>query len=85
MLTPVELVAIFWVLLLWTTVGAAIYRWGPGRSRRHVNCPERQREADLVVLHAEGNFGELRDADVAWCSLFGPEPVRCNRACLAVR
>lgn len=79
----ITLISITWVALLWTTVAVAIHRWGPGRSDHSLQCPEKKQRAQLVVLNSEGHFGELRPADVLWCSLFGAEPVRCDRACLA--
>ena len=76
-------IAIGWVALLWTTVGMAVYRWGPGKVERHAQCPERKKRADFVVLYAEGDFGSVYPADVTRCSLLGDGPVTCDRACLA--
>jgi hypothetical protein len=79
----VNWIALGWVALLWTTVGTAIYRWGPGQLERHTQCPERKKRADFVVLYAEGDFGSVYPADVTRCSLLGDGPVNCDRACLA--
>ena len=79
----VNWLAIAWMALLWTTVGMAILRWGPGKVERHAQCPERKKRADFVVLYAEGGFGSVYAADVARCSLLGDGPVTCDRACLA--
>lgn len=78
-----NLIAIGWMALLWTTVGMAIYRWGPGKVERHAQCPGRKKRADFVVLYAEGDFGSIHPADVTRCSLLGDGPVNCDRACLA--
>jgi hypothetical protein len=80
---PIVVIAFLWVLLLWTTVGTAIYRWGPGRMLAKTRCPEKNKTAQIVVLNAEGNFGELKPATVLQCSLFGAAPVECDCACLA--
>lgn len=79
----VNLIAIGWVALLWTTVGMAIHRWGPGKVECHSQCPERKAHADFVVLYTEGGFGEIYPADVTRCSLLGDGPVNCDRVCLA--
>jgi hypothetical protein len=76
-------IAVGWVAMLWTTVGMAIFRWGPGAVEQHAQCPERKRRADFVVLYSEGGFGSIYAADVTHCSLMGDGPVNCDRACLA--
>jgi hypothetical protein len=79
----VNWLAIAWMALLWTTVGMAIQRWGPGSVEHHAQCPERKKRADFVVRYAEGDFGSIYPADVTRCSLLGDGPVTCDRACLA--
>jgi len=79
----INFIAVGWVVLLWTTVGFAIRRWGPGPARLRTRCPERRARAQLIVLHREGGFGEIYPADVARCSLLGAGPVDCEKACLA--
>jgi hypothetical protein len=83
LMDTVQLVAFLWVALLWTAAGAAIARWGPGRAAHRLSCPEKNDAAEIVVLHTEAGYGEVRAADVVWCSLFGPAPVSCDKACLA--
>jgi hypothetical protein len=79
----VQLVAFLWVGLVWIAAGAAIARWGPGRAAHRLRCPEKNAAAEFVVLHKEAGYGEVRAADVVWCSLFGAAAVSCEKACLA--
>jgi hypothetical protein len=79
----VQGLAFLWVGLVWTAAGAAIVRWGPGRAGHRMTCPEKKTVAEFVVLHAEAGYGEVRAADVLWCSLFGEKAVSCDKACLA--
>jgi hypothetical protein len=83
MIDYINLIAAGWVALLWTTVGFAIRRWGPGKVELRTHCPERKLRADIVVLLAEGGFGEIYPTDVARCSLLGNAAVTCERGCLA--
>jgi Flp pilus assembly protein CpaB len=60
----------------------AIHRWGPGRSRRWVHCPEKETDAQVLVERKEGSFGALLPPDVVSCSLLPGGPVDCDKACL---
>ena len=75
--------AVLGVLSAWGIVLFSIWRWGPGRAKHSVLCPEKQLRAKLVVEQREGDFGSLRANDVAACSLFPEGPLNCNKECLA--
>jgi hypothetical protein len=66
-----------WGVLFWT-----IYRWGPGRGRRRVFCPDKGVRAKVEVELEEGDFGRLRVADAVACSLFPGAPLTCDKDCL---
>ena len=60
----------------------AIHRWGPGRSRRWVHCPEKDRDAQVLVERKEGSFAALLPPDVVTCSLLPEGKVDCDQECL---
>ena len=60
----------------------AIHRWGPGRSRNWVHCPEKKVDAQILVERKEGSFGALTPPDVASCSLLPEGKVDCEKKCL---
>lgn len=78
-----QLVAIATVVCVWAVAVLTIRRWGPGRARRSVRCPEKNRRARLEVEQREGEFGRLRVADVTACSLLPAARVDCGKECLA--
>lgn len=77
-----QLVAILTVLVAWAVAFYTIRRWGPGRARRAVRCPEKKARARVVVEQRESEFGRLAVTDVTACSLLDG-PVTCDKACLA--
>ena len=83
MFDPLVLAVAAWVVLVVAAGTMVIRRWGPGRVKRSVRCPDKNTEAKLVVLYTEPKWGTLTATDVAACSLFGAGPVGCDKACLA--
>lgn len=62
----------------------AIRRWGPGRLKRSVYCPETSLRAKVAVLRKEADWGTFRATDITACSRFpGGGPVSCQKNCLA--
>jgi hypothetical protein len=74
--------AILGVLAAWGVLFWTIYRWGPGRRRRRVVCPEKGVRATVEVEQKEGDFGRLRAVDAVACSLVPDEPLTCDKECL---
>ena len=74
--------AILAVLTAWGVLFWTICRWGPGRGRRRVVCPEKGVRATVEVEQAEGDFGRLRAVDAMTCSLFPGAPLTCDKSCL---
>lgn len=74
--------AILAVASAWGVFGYTLRRWGPGRARRSVRCPEKNQRARLRVEQREGDFGSLRVVDVETCSLLPEGPVTCDKECL---
>lgn len=76
----------FWaaVVVVAAWVGAAflIRRWGPGRFRRRVLCPEQKIPTHVLAVASEAGYGAIRTTDVVKCDLLGPEPVTCEKRCL---
>lgn len=60
----------------------AIHRWGPGRYRNWVRCPEKKVDAQILIERQEGSFGALTPPDVAACSLLPEGKVDCDKKCL---
>ncbi len=61
----------------------SVRRWGPGRRKRSVRCPEKKQRAKVLVEHREGDYGSVYAADVIACSLLPKEkPVTCKKKCL---
>ncbi len=61
----------------------SVRRWGPGRRKRSVRCPEKKQRAKVLVEHREGDYGSVHAADVIACSLLPKErPVTCEKKCL---
>jgi len=77
-----QVVAILTVVVVWAVAIYTIHRWGPGRDRRSVRCPDKGVRARVVVEQREAGFGELAVTDVAACSLLRG-PVTCDKGCLA--
>ncbi|MEE8607672.1 MAG: hypothetical protein V3S55_08715 [Nitrospiraceae bacterium] len=79
-LVAVEVVA---VLTAWGFLFLSVRRWGPGRRKRSVRCPEKKQRAKVLVEHREGDYGSVYAADVIACSLLPKEkPVTCEKKCL---
>jgi hypothetical protein len=76
MLFPVALVG---AIVVATVYG--LYRWGPGRVHRSVQCPEKKVRAQVEMVVKEGSFGAVVNDDIASCSLL-PGPVDCEKKCL---
>ena len=72
----------FGVLLCWAVLAYAIWKWGPGLRWRSVRCPERSARARVLADQREAEFGSLRVAEVAACSLLGNAPLACSKGCL---
>jgi hypothetical protein len=70
------------VFLIWVVAIVFLRNVGPGRVWRSVRCPEKQKQASLVVLYHEPLWGRLEAADVSSCSLL-EGPVTCSKQCLA--
>ncbi len=68
---------------VWTMVGYAIWKWGPGVRKRRVRCPEKQASATVFAVQRESEFGCLRVIDVKACSLLPGTPLACDKQCLA--
>lgn len=66
----------------WVVLFLTIRRWGPGRGKRRVVCPESKTRAKVTVIQGEGDFGSLRVVDVTACSLFPHAPLACGKECL---
>lgn len=79
----IQWLAVVAVLSAWAVLAYTIRRWGPGRARRSVRCPTKNKRARLVVEQQEGDFGRLRVTDVTACSLFPDSPFNCDKECLA--
>ncbi len=80
---PWYAIVIPWYILFWGTVALLIRRYGPGRVKHSVRCPEMNVRARLVVLYREPTFGAVEASDVTACSLFGTALLTCDKACLA--
>ena len=70
------------VVVAWVAAAFVIRRWGPGRVRRLVFCPEQHIPTHVVALRSEAGFGALRTTDIVKCDLLGPGPVTCEKRCL---
>lgn len=79
---PIVLLEILAVLAAWALVFFGIRRWGPGRSRHWVRCPEHKKRARVLVDYKEGDFGSVRATDVKACSLLPEQPPTCDKECL---
>lgn len=77
-----QLLAILAVAAAWSVFAYTVWRWGPGRRRRSVRCPEKNKRARLVVEQRESGFGTLQVTDVTACSLLPDGPVTCDKQCL---
>ncbi len=77
------LIEMILALAIWTAVGYAIWKWGPGLRRRWVRCPEKRTFATVLADQREIEFGCLRVADVKACSLIVVTPLTCDKQCLA--
>jgi len=82
--------ALLAVLATWGGVGWLMYRWGPGRVRRKVQCPKQHVQAEVEVLQTEGDWakggwGSLRQSDVLACSLFPLGQLTCTKECILRR
>ncbi len=73
----------FVVVIAWAVAAFTIWRWGPGRARRPVFCPEQHIPTHVVAVRSEMGFGTLRTSDIVQCDLLGPGPVTCGKRCLA--
>jgi len=71
------------VVVCWTLLAYAIWKWGPGFRKRSVRCPEKRVGAKVLAEQREGEFGCLRVVEVKECSLLGNAPVECGKGCLA--
>jgi hypothetical protein len=71
------------VVVCWTILAYAIWKWGPGLRKRSVRCPEKRVGAKVLVEQREAEFACLRAVDVKACSLFGNTPVACGKGCMA--
>ncbi len=70
------------VVAAWALVASGIRRWGPGKVRHVVDCPETKKKANVVVLQKEATWGTYRAADITGCSRFPGAPVTCDKGCL---
>jgi len=70
----------FGVLVCWAALAHVIWKWGPGLRRRSVQCPEKQRPAQVVADQREAEFNCLRVVGVSDCSLVGNLP--CSKGCM---
>ncbi len=70
-------------LAVWTVMGYAIWRWGPGLRKRRVRCPEKNTSATVLAEQRESEFGCLRVVDVKACSLLPGTPLACDKQCIA--
>lgn len=70
------------VLAAWIGAAFLIRRWGPGRARRRVFCPEAKVPTHVVAVASEAGFGAIRTTDIVKCDLLGPGPVTCEKRCM---
>ncbi len=68
---------------IWTLVGCAIWKWGPGLRKRSVRCPEKSVPATVLADQREADFGCLHVVDVKECTLFPNAPLGCGKHCMA--
>jgi len=71
------------VVTLWTFAAFLIRRWGPGRRKCSVYCPETSRRAKVAARWKEGDWGTFHAAEITACSRFPGGPVTCQKQCLA--
>ncbi len=81
-MNPYVIDALF-ALGVWTAVGYAIWKWGPGLRKRRVRCPEKNTAAAVLADQRETEFGCLRVVDVRTCSLAPGTPLACGKPCVA--
>ena len=70
------------MLTCWAITGYLIWKWGPGVRTRSVQCPEKNKDAEVLAEQVEGDFNCLRVVDVKRCSLVPGEILTCDRGCL---
>jgi hypothetical protein len=70
------------VLTVWVVAAFVIRRWGPGRFRRRVFCPDQKVPTHVVAVASEAGYGAIRTTDIVRCDLLGPGPVTCEKRCL---
>lgn len=71
------------VLVCWSVLAHAIWKWGPGLRRRSVRCPEKRVGATVLAEQREADFGCLRVVEVKECSLLQKAPAACSKGCIA--
>lgn len=74
--------AVIAVAAIWVGAAFLIRRWGPGRARRRVFCPEKKVTTHVLAVASEAGFGAIRTTDIVKCDLLGPGPVTCEKRCL---
>ena len=76
------LLVIAFMLTCWAITAYLIWKWGPGIRPRTVQCPEKNRDAEILAEQVEGDFSCLRVVDVKQCSLVPGEILTCDRSCM---
>ncbi len=71
------------VVAAWIGAAFLIRRWGPGRARRRVFCPEQKVPTHVIAEASEAGYGAIRTTDIVKCDLLGPGPVTCSKHCMA--
>jgi hypothetical protein len=77
-----SILAILAIVAAWSFFAYTVWRWGPGRRRHSVRCPEKNRRARVVVERQESGYGTLLVTDIAECSLLPDGSVSCGKECL---
>lgn len=73
---------IAFMLTCWAITAYVIWKWGPGIRPRTVQCPEKNRNAQIIAEQVERDFNCLRVVEVKGCSLVPGEILTCDRGCL---
>ena len=85
-MTLADTVIVAGVLALWGVAGYAVWLWGPGTRKRSVWCPVFKTYAQVLAEQKEagfaGSYAGLKVVDLKGCSLYGGDPLQCQKECL---
>ena len=74
--------AVIAVAAIWVGAAFLIRRWGPGRARRRVFCPEKKVPTHVLAVASEAGFCAICTTHIVKCGLLGPGPVTCEKRCM---